>query len=116
MISEWTKWKQFPDPRKLEYFSAPFGAGAYEIKNRRTKELLKAGEGGNVAERMCSLLPRPHGASGRNNTPLIEYILENLQDISFRTIACSTKEEAEIIQNDLRRKNDYKFEGKLSSH
>ena len=34
MVEEinWSKWHQFPDPRKKEELCAPYGHGVYELK------------------------------------------------------------------------------------
>ena len=109
MKMKWSEYKPFPDPRKLEYLHAPFGAGIYELLNTKTKELIKVGEGANVAERMSSLLPKPYGASGRNNQPLRDYILQNLKSIAYRTLPCIDKGEAMSIEKQLRKTQIYMF-------
>ena len=81
----WTEWKPFPDPRKGEYLTAPFGFGIYQLENRKTNEFIIFGKGNNCAHRMSSLLPRPLGASGRNAEDKKEYVHDNLADIEYRT-------------------------------
>ena len=108
-IENWTDFSPFPTSNKLGYLHAPFGAGVYELINNRTNELVYVGEGGNVAYRMSSLLPIPYGAGTRNNIKLRNYILNNLDNINYRTIACLDKATAKEIQDNMITKNKYLF-------
>ena len=92
MKAEWSEWRRFPDPRKLELLTAPFGPGCYELRD--DEQLLVFGMGGHVAYRMSSLLPAPKGCGTRNNVGKGEWILEHLGSIQSRTLACATVEEA----------------------
>lgn len=91
----WSKWLPFPDPRKGGYLHAPFGPGAYELRNRQTDEYVLFGNSENVAYRMSSLLPAPLGTGTRTNEDKKQYVLENIADVEYRTLACETKEQAE---------------------
>ena len=51
----------FRDPGSFGELSAPFGPGVYELRNRKTGELVLFGMSKNVAYRMSSLLPQPDG-------------------------------------------------------
>lgn len=84
---EWSEWKKFPNPRKGEYLYAPFGCGVYQLKNTRTGEFVLFGKSSHVAMRMTSLLPSPLGVGTRNNKAKRDYVLENIKDIIYRTIA-----------------------------
>ena len=77
----WSSWKAFPDPRTGAYLYAPFGPGVYELRNARTSELVLFGRSKNLAWRMSSLLPRPHGAGSRRNEEKKKYVLTHLADI-----------------------------------
>jgi len=105
----WTDFTPFPDPRKGDYLSAPFGPGVYELRNMNTGELIYVGEGKNTASRMSSLLPAPFGDGTRNNAPLRVYIFTNLMAIEYRTLACSSKKIAKQIQDEMIAKNKYLF-------
>lgn len=107
--NNWSEFSPFPSPLKQEYLLAPFGAGVYELKNVKTKELIYVGEGANTAYRMSSLLPEPHGAGTRNNSSLRKYIFENINDVHYRTLSCIDKATAKQIQDKMIVKNKYLF-------
>ena len=75
MAREWSDWRRFPDPRKLELLIAPFGPGCYELRNGM--QLVLFGKGNHVAERMASLLPPPYGCGTRNNQAKRKYVFEH---------------------------------------
>lgn len=106
---QWSDWKTFPNPEKKGYIFAPFGAGVYQVRNNITQEYILFGESKNLAYRMTSLLPRPLGAGTRKASDKREYIIENLQDIEYRTTACDSKDEAKEIQKELRNLRIHKF-------
>jgi hypothetical protein len=103
----WTRWSKFPNPRKGEFIRAPFGPGLYELRRSDTRKLVLIGIGKNCAYRASSLLSPPWGAGTRNNSAKVEYVTKNLSKIEYRCLACSTKEEAQKIETELRRSNDY---------
>ena len=96
---EWNEWKKFPDPRKGEYLYAPFGCGVYQLKNTRTCEFVLFGKSKYVAKRMTSLLPSPLGVGTRNNEAKRDYVLENIEDIVYRTIAFDNDEYAKDFED-----------------
>jgi hypothetical protein len=49
---------------------------------------------GHVAFRMTSLLPEPLRQGGRDNDKKRTYVLQHIENIEYRTIACITREEA----------------------
>ena len=106
---EWSSWSAFPDPRRGEYLVAPFGPGVYELRNRRTGEMVLFGKSKNVADRMSSLLPPPLGAGHRTNMDKRKYVLSNLSKVEYRTKACTSKEEADREENLLRGEKQYIF-------
>jgi len=107
--NSWTTYSPLPSPLKNGYLYAPFGPGLYELKNNHSAELVYVGEGYNVAYRMSSLLPEPYGAGTRNNSNLRNYILENLEHMYYRTLACSDKTTAKQIQDEMITQNKYIF-------
>jgi uncharacterized DUF497 family protein len=54
---------------------APYGAGVYELLNRKTGQYVLRGMGANCAHRMSSILPRPHGQGTHNNSAKRQYVL-----------------------------------------
>lgn len=108
-LKEWSEWKKFPNPKKGEYLIAPFGKGVYELKNRKTGELILFGESINVAYRMTSLLPPPEGQGGRKNTKKKEYVRDNINDIEYRTIPFDNKKDMNEWENNLKKNHNYKF-------
>jgi hypothetical protein len=100
MKIEWSDWRLFPDPSKRELLTAPFGPGCYELHDGA--QLAVFGIGSHVSERMSSLLPYPHGCGTRNNRGKRQFILERPGSIEYRTLACSTVEEAKNYERELR--------------
>jgi hypothetical protein len=99
--TKWSEWGPFPDPRKGEILTAPFGAGCYELRHRDSR-LVLFGTGGHVAYRMTSLLPKPYGTGHRSNAAKKAYVLEHLADIEYRTSASATVQEAKICERELK--------------
>jgi hypothetical protein len=104
----WSAWRKFPDPRERGILVAPFGPGCYELRNGN--QLVLYGMGGNVAQRMTSLLPEGFGCGTRNNSQKREYVLSHLATIEYRTLASATKDDAKICERELwARRLDYLF-------
>ena len=103
----WSDWKQFPDPRKGEYLIAPFGCGVYQLRNSKTKEYVLFGKGKNTAYRMTSLLPEPLGQGNRNNNSKRKYVIENIQDIEYRTVACTTEDEMCVLEEQIKKQKNH---------
>jgi hypothetical protein len=99
MMTDWSEWRVFPDPRKLELLTAPFGHGCYELRNG--VQLVLYGKGRHLAERMTSLLPAPFGCGTRNNEAKRKYVLDHLGSIEYRTLACATAEETDRHERQL---------------
>lgn len=108
-MEDWSEWRAFPNPNMGMFLYAPFGVGVYELKNFRTGELVLFGIGRNCAYRMSSLLPAPHGQGTRNNFRKREYVLDNIDVIEYRCLACRTYEEARLVEKQLKRASDYLF-------
>lgn len=94
MATGWSEWRQFPDPRRHGFLIAPFGPGCYELRHSDSGELVLFGMSGHVAHRMTSLLPKPEGCGTRNNSDKQAYILQHIESIEYRTLACTTTDEA----------------------
>ena len=96
----------FPDPRKCGILHAPFGPGCYELRKKEQGVLF--GYGRNVAMRMSSLLPKGLGCGTRNNSGKRQYVIENLSEIEYRTLACLSTQEAKNEEQKFK-KSDYLF-------
>jgi hypothetical protein len=81
MADQWSEWRRFPDPRKLELLTAPFGPGCYELRDG--VQLVLYGMGGHVTEGMASRLPEPLGCGHRDNQAKREFILDHLGRIEY---------------------------------
>lgn len=103
----WSEWRQFPNPEKKEYLYAPFGPGVYQLRNRKTKQFVLFGESGHVAYRMTSLLPKPLGRGSRDNSNKRENVLNNINDIEYRTIALDSKEMAKSFETFVKKQECY---------
>jgi hypothetical protein len=108
-MEQWSDWKPFPDPRECGYLVAPLGPGVYELRHRRSGDLILYGCGKNLAYRMSSLLPQPYGEGTRNNAKKRSYVLEHIEDIEYRTRACDSKEQAEQQEQMLRMSGGHIF-------
>ena len=106
----WSPWRAFPDPRERAYLYAPFGPGVYELRHTQTGKLVLFGSGKNLAHRMASLLPKPHGAGHRSNTDKQEFVLTHLTTIEYRTKACTSDTQARKEERKLRITNSYIFQ------
>ena len=107
-LEQWSDWRPFPDPRRGDYLHAPFGPGVYDVRDRETHEAILFGIGRNLAGRMPSLLPEPLGAGTRNNAGKREFLLQHLDKLEYRTMACQSKERAAAIERALP-KMSYRF-------
>ena len=105
----WTEWRKFPDPRKGEYLFAPFSYGVYQIRNKKTNEFILFGSGKNLAYRMSSLLPKPFGQGTRNNEDKRKYILNNIENVEYRTVAFITEKEMKDCERELKQLKIHKF-------
>lgn len=105
----WSEWGPFPNPEKGEYLYAPFGAGVYQLRNKKEQKYVLFGTGSHLAYRMSSLLPEPYGQGTRKNTGKRNYVLKNIDDIEYRTIAFASKEMAKSFENFVKIKESYIF-------
>jgi hypothetical protein len=105
----WSKWLPFPDPRKGEMLTAPFGFGLYQVKNKDNGELILFGISKNCALRMTSLLPTPLGRGTRNNNTKRDYMINNLHSLVYRTISFLTEDEMNQTEKEVKKLNIHKF-------
>ena len=99
-----------PDPEDGGLLHAPFGAGVYQLRNRKTGGMVLFGESKNVATRMSTLLPPPLGAGGgqRSNEKKKQYVQRYRSNIDYRTKACADKSSA-VAEERTFSKKDYMF-------
>lgn len=105
----WSNWKSFPDPRKGDYLIAPLGSGVYQLRNTKCDKYVLFGTGKHLAHRMTSLLPKPFGTGTRNNEDKRRYILNNLQDIEYRTISFIESNDAKRFESYIKSVEQYLF-------
>jgi len=105
----WSEWVQMPSPETCRDIKGPTESGVYQIKNRKTKEFIQFGESKTCQERMKSFFPKPFGKGTRNNERKRLYILENWEDLDYRTIATVSKEDAVAIDRFLKSLNIHLF-------
>jgi len=102
MTTGWSEWCKFPDPRQRGMLTAPFGPGCYELRHSGSGKLILFGTGGNVAFRMTSLLPEPLGKGTRNNETKRTYVLQHIENVEYRTLACANCEDAMAREEELK--------------
>lgn len=108
--ANWSPWRPFPDPRIGGLLQAPFGPGVYELRRSKPEiEMVLAGIGGQVAARMSSLLPSPYGCGTRNAGDKRDYVLDHIGEIEYRTLACTSREEAAAIERQMLAAQGYRF-------
>lgn len=105
----WTPWRPFPDPRKDGILHAPLGPGVYDLRRISTQSPILCGIGSRCAHRMTSLLPKPLGCGTRNNSNKREYLLKHLKDIEYRTLPCTTRDQAAQAERELLTSQPYRF-------
>ncbi|MGV0938799.1 hypothetical protein [Empedobacter falsenii] len=105
----WDDWKAFPDPRKKKYLIAPFGFGVYQLRNTATKEYILFGKGKHLAYRMSTILPPPYGCGTRNNESKRVYVLENLNNIEYRTVSFASDDEMKQCEDEIKFHKIHKF-------
>jgi hypothetical protein len=105
----WSDWRPFPDPREGDYLYAPFGPGVYLLRHPSTGELILFGRSGNVVSRISSLLPKPLGRGTRRNEAKRQYVLDHIDDVEYRTLACKDVKESVPVEGELARNGRYIF-------
>ena len=109
-MTDWTRWRAFPNPHAPDYLVAPFAEGVYELRNSVSRRLVYLGTAKNVAYRMTSLVPEMPGGQGtRNNRELRDYVYRNREHIEYRTWACEGGVDIFEFEKAHRKKGDYLF-------
>ena len=106
---KWSRWRPFPHPRKRGVLHAPLGPGVYDLRNKQTGQRILFGIGGRCALRMTSLLPKPWGSGGRNNSDKRKYLRHQLRNIEYRTMACDTREQAAAVEREIKRDRGHEY-------
>lgn len=107
--NNWSRWNPFPAAEMLYAIDAPIGPGVYELRLADTREPVYCGKSVCVSTRMQSLLPKPWGKGTRNNAGLRSFVLENSENIEYRTVALPTDYEAQQLETFMKRKKRYLF-------
>jgi len=107
--TNWTNWKSMPSPTDCRKIEGPKGAGVYQIRNVKTNQLIQFGIGAECQKRMKSLYPEPYGTGIRNNSNKRNYILENWQDLEYRTLETDTRVEAKTIEDNIKAQKNHLF-------
>ena len=108
--NQWSKWREFADPKNHGILVAPWSFGVYQIRDKITKQFIYCGKGNFVGYRMLSLLPKYYFGKGtRNNTKLREYVMNHLNHIEYRTISCDSEQEAFKIERESKKEDEYLF-------
>lgn len=94
----WNEWQKFPNPHKGEYLNAPIGCGVYQLRNSKNGALVLFGRSKHLAYRMSSLLPSPEGVGIRKNVAKRRYVLDNIEDIEYRTISFLDKDKVKEFE------------------
>jgi hypothetical protein len=105
----WSEWRKFPDPRKEEYLTAPFGCGVYQLRNDKTDEFVLFGRGKRCALRMTSLLPPPLGAGTRNNETKRDYVKKHIKSISYRTLSFKLESKMKAEEKEIKQMKIHKY-------
>lgn len=108
-MKNWTNWKPMPSPQDCKNIEGPEGPGVYQIRNFKNDMLIQFGIGIECRKRMRSLFPPPHGTGTRNNSSKREYLLNNWQDLMYRTYPTTTREEAARIEAGLKAQHNHLF-------
>lgn len=105
----WTNWKSIPSPNECRNIEAPRDSGVYQLRNVKTDELILFGISVTCRKRMKSLYPKPYGTGTRNNSDKRLYVLNNWQNIQYRTLSTDNREEAKCLEDQIKKNNNHIF-------
>ena len=108
-MKNWNNWIPMPSPETCRTIDGPKDAGLYQIWNKKSNELVLFGIGKKCRTRMKSLYPQPYGPAGRSNYKKQNYILENWENLEYRTLETETRESALQIEKEIKSKNNHIF-------
>ena len=106
---DWTAWQPFPLAGLVYYLHAPFGPGVYQLRRASSGQFVLFGTSKNVAWRMASLLPSPMGTGTRRNAEKQQYVLDHLDDIDYRTLACPDMGMVRMIERGMKDRGGFLF-------
>jgi hypothetical protein len=109
MKTNWTIWQPIGAPEQCRQIAAPAGPGVYQLQNKKTKQMVLFGIGVECKRRMKSLFPAPYGTGKRNNGEKREYVLKHWRDIEYRTFATATREQAKLIEDEIKTQRTHIF-------
>jgi len=108
-MREWTQWKSMPAPDYCRLIDGPSGPGVYQIRNATSGELILFGESKHCQKRMKSFFPKPYGTGTRNNEAKRNYVLNNWQELQYRTLQTTLKSDAVNIDRQLKSQKNHLF-------
>jgi len=89
--------------------AGPEEAGVYQVRDRRTGELILFGISGTVKKRLKSLMPAPYGSGTRKNGGKRAYVLAHYADLDYRTLATPTRADAADVERQLKDDRNHRF-------
>jgi hypothetical protein len=98
MVSPWTSWKSFPNPKHGGSIEAPIGPGVYEVRRTSSGELVAFESAANVAQALVGL--RLH--TGVNSWLTLLRGAEPAESFEYRTRATATRADAKAVADTLR--------------
>ncbi|HVY00602.1 MAG TPA: hypothetical protein VHA55_12525 [Pseudorhodoplanes sp.] len=104
MVSTWTAWKAFPDPRQGGQLEAPIGPGIYEVRDTANNAMIAFGASPSVARDLAKLMPgSPRGLLANLFGAARPAVIEKLE---YRTWPAATYAEARRNAERLRGRRD----------
>lgn len=109
MTPKWTTWNPICSPDQCRQIEGPEGPGVYQLRNKKTKQLVLFGIGNECRRRMKSLFPAPYGTGKRNNSDKRDYGLKYWRQIEYRTCATTTRADAKQIEDSIKALRNHIF-------
>ena len=100
---KWSDWCPMPNCENSREIIAPQNSGVYQVRNKRSKDLILFGSGVKCQERMKTLY------GGRKNQLKIDHVLTYWEELEYRTMETNCKEEAEAVEVLLKAKKNHCF-------
>ncbi|MEZ4722906.1 MAG: hypothetical protein R2813_13615 [Flavobacteriales bacterium] len=98
-----------PKPEQCRSIEAPEGPGVYQVRHSDSKINVLFGIGVECQKRMKSLYPKPYGVGTRNNQDKRNHILKNWKTLEYRTMRTSTREQAKLIEDQIKAQESHLF-------
>ena len=109
MKGNWTIWQPICAPEYCRQIQGPDGPGVYQLRNKKTKQLVLFGIGVACRQRMKSLFPAPYGTGKRNNSEKRDYVFKQWRQIEYRTCATNTRADAKAIEDEIKAQRNHIF-------